>query len=533
MAKYDITFIMLKYLDRHISLQILDFLDERLLYNRRDILLGKLQLVSTTKMVDYNAEKHKDVYGWADDKGTKQKRDQVLKEIHDLKRECQPLLGILNEGHKYSPDRLERQIDYEFQDREDLKRRNLEKLYVLSKTTFEIGQYQDAADYLYHYRNLTPNEEMAFWALWGKLAAEILVDADPERAYDDLTILRDFIASRYDEKDPVQLLQQFTWLIHWSLFIFCSDKKKDREKLFIDFVVSKKKMLSTIQANCPHILRYVAVAIVYLKRTFDLNESPEQDKLNARVMSDVIEAIRLNRDTYSDPITEFLANLYIDFNFEEAQANLEKCQTEILVVRFKNHKDEEWGCEMDLQKDRPESWKITKLHPRGQARALGLQVGDKIYKVDGCRIDDSETELRIRKKLESCQQCKIVFERPQVIENDFFLHMGRFHDTFIENARLLIFESFAKVHHRISFDDLAKILNIKDNIEANILQLLRDTSVDARIDSEKQQIVMKPRLSSVYKTVSEKIKTLSRQTQNLTEHVQKKYEDMAKRDSED
>lgn len=62
--------------------------------------------------------------------------------------------------------------------------------------------------------------------LWGKLASEILVQ-NWDGALEDLTKLREFIDNGGGGATAtnMQALQQRTWLIHWSLFIFFNHVK--------------------------------------------------------------------------------------------------------------------------------------------------------------------------------------------------------------------------------------------------------------------------------------------------------------------
>jgi translation initiation factor 3 subunit E len=61
-------------------------------------------------------------------------------------------------------------------------------------------------------------------ALWGKFACDILLGRDWEAAFEDLNALREFIDNQ-ENVSPLQQLQQRTWLIHWSLFVFFNHPK--------------------------------------------------------------------------------------------------------------------------------------------------------------------------------------------------------------------------------------------------------------------------------------------------------------------
>ena len=67
-------------------------------------------------------------------------------------------------------------------------------------------------------RTLATNSERVLSALWGKLAAEVLMQ-NWDAALDDLTRLKDIIDAN-TFAPLLQQLQQRTWLMHWALFVF-------------------------------------------------------------------------------------------------------------------------------------------------------------------------------------------------------------------------------------------------------------------------------------------------------------------------
>lgn len=73
--------------------------------------------------------------------------------------------------------------------------------------------------------------------LWGKLASEILIQ-NWETALEDLNKLREYIDSNTNGS-PLHLLQQRTWLIHWSLFVFFNHVKG--RDLIIDMFLYRPK----------------------------------------------------------------------------------------------------------------------------------------------------------------------------------------------------------------------------------------------------------------------------------------------------
>jgi len=237
--------------------------------------------------------------------------------------------------------------------------------------------------------------------MWGKLAAEILMQ-NWDMALEDLNRLKTFI----DEStfgSNLQTLQQRTWLIHWSLFVFFNHPKG--RDLIIDLFLYQKPYLNAIQTTCPWILRYLATAVI-------CNKSSRRN-----VMKDLIKVIQEESYTYRDPITSFIEDLYVNFDFDGAQQKLRDCET--------------------------------------------------------------------------------------VLVNDFFLVACL--DDYIENSRMMIFETFCRIHQCISISMLAEKLNMSsDEAERWIVNLIRNAKLDAKIDSKQGTVVMGVETNSPYQQLIEK-----------------------------
>ena len=54
----------------------------------------------------------------------------------------------------------------------------MDALYHFAKWNFECGNYSAASEYLYHYRTLSTHPERTIAALWGKVAADVLLQVD-------------------------------------------------------------------------------------------------------------------------------------------------------------------------------------------------------------------------------------------------------------------------------------------------------------------------------------------------------------------
>ena len=76
--------------------------------------------------------------------------------------------------------------------------KQIEALYQYAKFQFECGNYSGAADFLYQYRTFCTNSDRSLSALWGKLAAEILMQ-NWDIALEELNQLKEIIDSKVNK----------------------------------------------------------------------------------------------------------------------------------------------------------------------------------------------------------------------------------------------------------------------------------------------------------------------------------------------
>lgn len=105
-------------------------------------------------------------------------------------------------------------------------------------------------------------------------------------------------------------------MIHWSLFpLFNYEQARDT----LTEMFFSAPYINTIQTNCPWILRYLAAAVITGRNraAAGRNSSSYQKQVK-----DLVRIVRQEGYEYSDPVTDFIKALYIDFDFEEAQKKL-------------------------------------------------------------------------------------------------------------------------------------------------------------------------------------------------------------------
>merc|ERR1719186_813505 len=375
-------------------------------------------------MVDFAMEGHKSLYP---DKevptSLKERRVDILNNFKKLQAETEQAIKIfekpeVTEQIKQSRDSkqlLEFLItEYEF------KPELVDTCYKFAKVQYECGNYSGASEYLYFHRILVQSTDVNYLnGMWGKLASEILMQ-NWDHALEDFNRLRQFI----DESifgSSLQTLQQRTWLIHWSLFVFFNHPKG--RELIIDLFLYQKQYLNAIQTTCPWMLRYLSTAVITNKTS------------RRNVMKDLVKVIQEESYTYKDPIPSFIEDLYVKFDFDSAQQKLRDCET--------------------------------------------------------------------------------------VLVNDFFLVACL--DDFIENSRMMIFETFCRIHQCISISMLAEKLNMTpEEAERWIVNLIRNAKLDAKIDSKLGHVVMGTQTNSPYQQLTEKTKALSFRSQMLQMNIEKK-----------
>lgn len=412
--EHDLTRKISEYLDRHMVMPLLEFIEKSPdmagVYNQEEVMKAKLELISNTNMVDYAIEIHSEVYGTEPPEELTKRREMVLIAMQHLEEEAAPLLKIMNDNELMSQLAEDGNLNMEYLEAEyKITDDVLEALYEFGKFSFDCGNYELTAELMLVYRMLKAgrNPEREFLALWGKLASDVLV-FNWDAALEDVNLLKDAIDSsgRQVQLNPLQQLQQRTWLIHWSLFVFFNHE--NGRNGIIDLLFSEK-YLNTIQTNCPHILRYLTIAVITNKR-------------RRNSMKDLVKVIQQESYAYSDPITEFVQCLYVNFDFEGAQDMLQKCE--------------------------------------------------------------------------------------DTLKRDFFLVGTR--EDFLEDARLTIFETYCRIHQVIDIGMLANKLNMeRDAAEKWVVNLIRNARLDAKINSQANQVIMGVTVPSVYEQVIEGTKSLA------------------------
>ncbi|PIL22982.1 hypothetical protein GSI_15679 [Ganoderma sinense ZZ0214-1] len=331
MAEYDLTKTIIPHCDRHLVFPLLAHLAESDLFPVEQVQTAQYELAKETNMVDYAVslfeQTHPDEHvppEFAD------KREKAVSTNEQLQQEAQAVLDVIENPEVAQSLRQDKNQNLQFlRDHYNVTLEHITALYNFGKFQYSYGNYSGAADYLYHFRVLSTDPDLTISSHWGKLACDILT-GKWDVALEELNSLREAIDSRAPSHpqfaapsstaDPaLAQLHSRTWLLHWSLFVYFNHPQ-GRTLLLETFL--SPTYLNTIQTSSPWILRYLATAAV-------LSRKSASGALSSRVrhsIREIVKVIQMEEYQYQDPVTQFLKELYVDFDFEAAQKELSKAE---------------------------------------------------------------------------------------------------------------------------------------------------------------------------------------------------------------
>jgi len=314
-------------LDRHLAFPLLAHLVDTKLFPDEQVQAAQYELAKGTNMVDYAVNLFEQLHpdGEIPDEFSA-KRENALLTNERLQQEAQAVLDVIEKEEVAQAMRQDKNQNLQFlKDNYGVTLEQISALYNFGQFQYSYGNYSGAADYLYHFRVLSTDHDLNVSASWGKLASDILT-GKWEIALEELNSLRETIDSRASTPSVVpstshlesrQSLYSRAWLIHWSLFVYFNHPQG--RTLLIDTFFSPI-YLNTIQSACPWILRYLAVAAI-------LSRGSATGTRARYAVKDIVKVIQTEEYQYSDPVTRFLLELYVQFDFESAQRELTDADT--------------------------------------------------------------------------------------------------------------------------------------------------------------------------------------------------------------
>jgi len=303
------------FLDPHLIVPLLDFLIEKEVFPKNDLLAAKSNVLAKTGR--YEAQKQTAQLLNRDAAGLDEKDAQSQKNLQELEAKCATLRQWMGQNaEEIEKLKAEKKFNTAYLKKEhSIPESEVTALFQLAKAQFERGQYAESAQSLTSVLPLSVNAEGTknneyFKAMWGKLAANILTQSW-EAASADIDELKEMIdTGKFGT--PLDQLQQRSWLAHWSLFVAFQLPSGAGKLVELCFHYT---YLNALQNTSPHFLRYLAVAVIIY--------SGERRRF---LLQDLARVVKQEHNNFQDPITNFVHSLLVDFHFDDAVSKVEACR---------------------------------------------------------------------------------------------------------------------------------------------------------------------------------------------------------------
>uniref|UniRef100_A0AC35TKL5 Eukaryotic translation initiation factor 3 subunit E n=1 Tax=Rhabditophanes sp. KR3021 TaxID=114890 RepID=A0AC35TKL5_9BILA len=407
MANFDLTQRMSPFFDAHLVLALLEFSEAKKIFSVESLSEVQKSILKKTKMTD----------GLITDNPIERnpqellkRKEAIIEERERLKNEADEILTMLDKAEvkELMENKSERENGSKLTDflskNYNFKPEMLDDLYKYAKCMYESGNYHSAANMLLYYRSLVSSDDRNYInALYGKLASEILLQ-EWQHAKSDLAKIIHFVDNPDTMKDEIQSIKHRAWIMHWALFIYFNipDGRDD----IIEIFLYKQAYSNAIQIVAPHLLRYVAVAVVTSKHK------------QTNALKELIKLLESYGEHYKDPITEFLTCLYIKHDFNEAQHYLKQCENvlknDFFLTGYANEFNE--SARLLVFENFCRIHNCVKLDMLAERLNMDTEEAEKWivdlirkYGIEGAKIDSKTGEVVMTPKVQSLHE--------QVMEN--------------------------------------------------------------------------------------------------------------------
>ena len=297
-------------LDAHLTLPLLEFALAEGTHDAKSLREAKVAVLTQTKMCDWAEEARAEASGSGSASEAKRRRDETVETHAALGKAAERAVKFASDGALIKGLRRDKAANAKFaEDNHGVTSADVDALYKFAKFEYECGDYENASAHLGAVQLLSADNERCESALWGKFAADILL-RNWGGALDDMNRLRDALESNASTSTLVKMKQR-AWLLHYALYVFFNHP--NGRNLIID-VLFQERYMQAVQQEAPHLLRYLAVAIV-------------ANKKRRNMLKDLVKIIQ--SDVYDDPALDFVVAAFVDYDFSKTQEMLKKCDAMI------------------------------------------------------------------------------------------------------------------------------------------------------------------------------------------------------------
>ncbi|CAD6906889.1 unnamed protein product [Tilletia controversa] len=161
----------------------------------------------------------------------------------------------------------------------------------------------------------------------------------------------------------------------------------------------------------------------------------------------------------------------------------------------------------------------SKLTPQAALRDLLRIINMEQYRLKADPIIDFVRELYATFDFDRAQE--ELRKANDVANNDFFLQEHA--DVFMENARFIMSEAYCRIHQKVDITDLSSRLNMsKAEGEKWVVNLIRDTRADAKIDLKENMVHMNTTAPVVYQKIIESTRGFSFRTAAMGQAIDRR-----------
>ncbi|SJX60431.1 related to eukaryotic initiation factor 3e subunit [Sporisorium reilianum f. sp. reilianum] len=468
--KYDLTQTLLPYLDRHLGLPLLSHLAGSGIFSETDIAKAQYELAKNTSMVDYALQLHEQAYPNQPAPAEIEKQRENAIALNDkLGSEVDLVLNVIQDPSVASALKQDKTQNLQWlEEKYNLTSEQINALYRYGYFQFNCGNYGDASSYLYHFRVLSTDPVLTMSSHWGKLASDILV-GEWEQALAELKLLREQIDSSAAHA-TASYAQPST----------SNGTAHNNDDLTQEGLLKKRAWLL-----------HWALFIFF-------NHPAGREQLVEMFLSPVY-------------LNTIQTTCWWLLRYVVAALLLSRRTTRVYLVQQ--------PAPATLMASASGA-NVSKLSPQQAIKDIVNIIDSESYRLAGTDpIVDFLSKLFVDFDFEAAQEQLALAE--QVASKDFFL--ADFKDELVEACRVVVSEAYCRIHSKVDIADLVKRLNLsKEDGEKWIVNLVRDTRADAKIDFKEGMVFMNPTHPPIYQTIIEKTRGFTFRTSAMGTAIDRK-----------